>query len=307
MRYVGVFNRESGAFRALDMDAFCKSAADIFAAHGHSLDCRIADARKLIMTLERALEGGAFEAILAGGGDGTVSTAANLAYRHGVALAVLPAGTMNLFARALQVPPALDAALPALASGEVRAIDMASANGRAFVHQFAVGIHPRLVRIRESLTYRTRIGKIVASLRAVVAAVLRPPDFEVELRFGGVTERRRVSGITISNNTIGEGHIPHADDLDRGVLGVYLSQPMSSLALARLAFEVLTGRWKANPMISEQEAQELTLRFPKRKRSAQAVIDGELIDLAREVHLQIHPGALRIVAPQPEREKPFLA
>jgi electron transport complex protein RnfE len=72
-------------------------------------------------------------------------------HSNSIVLAILPAGTMNLFARAMKVPLVLEEALEAIADGEVGAVDIATANGRPFVHQFSVGIHARLVRIREKL------------------------------------------------------------------------------------------------------------------------------------------------------------
>ena len=54
-------------------------------------------------------------------------------------------------------------------------------------------------------------------------------------------------------------------------------------------------------MVSETEVTAVTLRFPKRKRSAQAVIDGELVKLEPSVELAIRPGALRVVLPKQDK------
>jgi len=297
MRYVGVFNRDGGTFKTIDMDAFCTQAQQIFLHHGHGLDCTVVDGPEIVSALEAAVRRPDIDVLLAGGGDGTVSAAADIAFRQGVPLAVLPAGTMNLFARSLQVPLGLADALEALASGQVAAVDIATANGKPFVHHFGVGIHARLVRIRDSLTYNSRLGKMLASLRALLTAIMHPPRFEAEIRTRRGVERRVTSGITISNNPVGEGHVPHADSLDQGVLGVYVARPLSEWALARLFVQVLAGHWKDNPQVSEKEVQELTLRFPRKHRQAQAVLDGELIALEDKVVLKIHPGGLRVIAP----------
>ena len=298
LRYVGVFNRHGGTFRTMDLDAFCAEAKTIFAAHGHELECRVVDGKDVVDALTMAAEKGTTDALLAGGGDGTISSAAEIASAQGTPLAILPAGTMNLFARALHIPLNLNEALVALASGDLAAVDLATANGKPFVHQFGVGIHARLVRIRESMTYRSRIGKMAASLRAVASAIFNPPVFDAEIRTRQGVEKRRVSGIAVSNNPVGEGHIPHADSLDQGVLGVYVARPMGSFALAMLALGVLIGRWKAHPQVFEKEVEEVMLRFPRRKKSAQAVIDGELIELETEVTLRIRPGALKVIVPR---------
>lgn len=298
MHIVAILNRDGGTLRTMDIDALRDQAVEIFAQHGHELDCRIVDGKAVEAELRKVAETDGVDVMLAAGGDGTVSSAAGIAFATGMPLAVLPAGTMNLFARTLQLPLDLTAAMEAIAAGEIGTVDIATANDRAFVHQFGVGVHARLVRIRERMGYRSRIGKMLASLRAVVSAAVRPPDFEAEIQTGHGRERRRVSGIAVSNNPLGEGHIPHADRLDAGVLGVYLAAPMSTWALIRLAVDVLLGKWRASPAVTEQEVEQVTLSFPRRKHNAHAVIDGELIRLAPRVVLKLHPGALKVLLPR---------
>jgi diacylglycerol kinase family enzyme len=297
VRFIGVFNRGGGTFRSIDMDAFCDEAKRILEAKGHSLECRIVDGKEIVEALNHAAKTAGADVLLAGGGDGTISSAADIAFRSGIPLAVLPAGTMNLFARSLQLPMTPVAALEAIAGGQIISVDIATANGRPFVHHFGVGIHPRVVRIRDGLAYHSRPGKMFASVRAIFTAIVNPPTFQTEIRTRRGVEKRMTSGITISNNPIAEGRVPHAERLDQGVLGVYITKPMTSAALARLLVRLMLGWWKASPLVSEKEVEEVTLRFPKRKKSAQAVIDGELIRLEEQVTLKIHPQALKVVVP----------
>lgn len=298
MRFIGVLNRDGGTFKTLDMTAFCERATTVFAAHGHELECRVVAGRELLAELERAATDPICEALLAGGGDGTISAAAEIAFRRTMPLAVVPAGTMNLFARAVGVPLDLEQALQALAAGHIEAVDIATANGQPFVHQFGVGIHARLVRIRDGMIYSSRIGKMLASVRAVVAAVVKPLRFHVDIETPGGSERVRCSGLAVSNNPLAEGHVPYADGLDQGVLGLYVVKPMSPWALGMLLVAVILGRWKGFAEISDRETRRVNLSFPRNKASTQAVIDGELINLEDEVDIHIHPGALKIVAPK---------
>lgn len=297
MRFVGVFNRDGGTFRTMDIDQLSADAKRIFAENGHELEVEVIAGSDLIPTLDKVVGRKDVDALLAGGGDGTISAAATAAFRSGMPLAVLPAGTMNLFARSLQVPLDLPGALEAIATGEVRAVDIATANGTPFVHQYSVGIHTRLVRIREGMTYRSRIGKIWASFQAVMLAIRRPPRFDAEIRSPRGLEKRRCSAIIVSNNPFGEGHIPHADRLDTGRLGVYIAAAMQPNELARLSAEVMLGTWKQSPLVAEREVSDVSLRFPHKKSSAMATIDGELVPLQSRVDLKIHPRALKVVAP----------
>lgn len=297
MRFKAVLNRDGGTLRTMNLDEFCSLAKAIFVEAGHDLDCAVVSGKDVEQALKEAADDPDVDVIVAGGGDGTISAAASVGFVSGKAIAVLPAGTMNLFARALNMPLNLEEALRAIARGKLDQIDIATANGRTFVHQFGVGIHARLVRIRNGMVYRSRLGKIVASMRAIVAAALNPPRFEAELQTNGGRIKRLVSGIAVANNPLGDGPVPVAARLDAGVLGVYTAASVTTGELLKLALDVFTGRWRDNMMVSEAEMKELVLRFPNRKRNVHAVIDGELIALEREVELTIHPGALKVVRP----------
>ena len=64
---------------------------------------------------------------VAAGGDGTISAAAAVAFEAGVPLGVVPAGTMNLFARSLAIPMTMRGAAEALTSPAPIHIDTARA------------------------------------------------------------------------------------------------------------------------------------------------------------------------------------
>jgi diacylglycerol kinase family enzyme len=81
------------------------------------------------------------------------------------------------------------------------------------------------------------------------------------------------------------------------VLGVYVVEPMPAFELLKLCLQVLLGTWKGHPLVSEKEVTFVSLRFPRRKSSAQALIDGELVALDKIVDIQIHPRALNVIAP----------
>ena len=139
---------------------------------------------------------------------------------------------------------------------------------------------------------------MLASVRAAGATLSRPLVFDVEIRTPNGIENRRATAISISNNLLGEGHVPYAEQVDQGVLGVYVFKPMPPLELAKLAFSLLLGTWKHHPLVSERQVQEVTLNFRRLKATAKAVIDGELVDLEKRVELKMHRGALQVIVPK---------
>ena len=297
MRFVAVLNREGGTLRTTDLDKLSTFISETLAKAGHSVDIHVVDGAGLIETLDKAARSRA-DVVLAGGGDGTISAAASRLKDSSKALAVLPAGTMNLFARSLGVPLGLEAAIGSFADGEVKSVDIATANGRPFVHQFSIGMHARMVQLREKMQFGSRLGKIRASARAAWGAVANPPALQVRLTVGEAEMVTRTTGIGVTNNLFGEGHLPYADCPDGGVLGIYVTIAEARGEIARFLLNMLRGRWRENPQVEIHEADRVVMEVTRSRRKARkAVIDGELIDLDRKTEIVIHPGALRVLIP----------
>jgi len=297
MKFIAVFNRDGGTFKTTDMDAYCAKAKSTFEAAGHQIECLVSSGKDIVPTMEKAAARDGIDGMIAGGGDGTISAAASIAWKNGLVLGVVPAGTMNLFSRSLKLPLDIWLALDALATGEVDDVDIASANGRAFVHQFSAGLHARMVRYRDSMSFSSRFGKIRASTRAAFGVMLNPPEFEVEFTAEGKSERRRVSAISVSNNEFGRDALMFADNVKGGHLGFYTAAPLRPAGVAALVVDILRGRLKENAAVTAMTVQSLELHFPKKRRDARCVIDGELLPMARDVVLQLHPGELKVLVP----------
>jgi diacylglycerol kinase family enzyme len=107
MKIKAIFNRDGGTFRTTDMEAYRQKAEEVFRAAGHDIEIAIVSGSEMGDTLEKAARRDDLDAMIAGGGDGTISGAAGVAWKNGMPLGVVPAGTMNLFAisAALTVVP----------------------------------------------------------------------------------------------------------------------------------------------------------------------------------------------------------
>ena len=298
MRFKALFNRDGGTFRTTDMEAYAKKAEQVFRDAGDEIDCEIVGGKDIVPALEKAAGETCVEALIAGGGDGTISAAAGIAWKAGLPLGVVPAGTMNLFARSLRLPLDIWAVLDTLATGEVMNADIGTADDRPFVHQFSAGMHARMVRLRDAMTYASRMGKIAANVRASVGVMLDPPQFEVVFDADGYVEHRRVSAINVSNNPFGNNSLMFSEELNTGHLGFYLTEPLRPAGAALLALDVLRGKMRQNIAITEMRARSVDLHFPKLYRKANCVLDGELLPLGRNVAIRLHPGELKVIVPK---------
>ncbi|MCC0029343.1 MAG: diacylglycerol kinase family lipid kinase [Brucellaceae bacterium] len=298
MTIAAVLNREGGTLRTTDLAAYGAHLQAAFSARGHALDIDIVAGRQVTEALRRAA-GSDADAILCGGGDGTVSAGAAVAWKTGKALGVLPAGTMNMFARSLGIPLDIHEAAEALAGGTIAPADIATANGRPFIHQYSVGVQPRMVTERSRIGYRSRLEKLISSMRAAFGAIGNPPSFRAHIDLDAATGDGPYSFVAVSNNLYGEGHMPYADDVAGGELGVYWVGVLSPGENLELAADLVRGNWKDNPNFGAARTRSVELAFPARRRRHRATIDGELIALEDRVELRIHPGELKVIAPAP--------
>ncbi|PBC06121.1 diacylglycerol kinase family protein [Mesorhizobium sp. WSM3860] len=298
MRFAAVLNKDGGTLRTTDVPAFADRVRELLEGAGHSVQIDIVAGSEIATALEKAIARRNVDVLLAGGGDGTVSTAASLLMNKKKALAILPAGTMNLFARSLGIPQTLEAALKAFTEGEVRSVDMATANGRPFVHQFSIGMHARMVQLREKMDFGSRLGKMQASVRAAWATIKNPHTLKVTLTIGKTDIITRATGIGISNNLFGEGHLPYADNPAGGVLGIYVSVARRRRDLVKLLLAMLRGRWRQSEHVEIHQADKAVLKIHSSPAKFKAVMDGELVKLERETTVEIHPATLNVLVPR---------
>jgi diacylglycerol kinase family enzyme len=296
MRLNLVLNRNAGALQSGDPEAIAEELAGIFRAHGHGVEVQALAGGAAIDTIARISRQRTSDAIVAGGGDGTISAAAALAAEFNATLGVLPLGTMNLFARSLGIPLRPADAAEALATAETVGVDIGEVNGRFFVHHVTLGIHPRMIRARERLRYASRVGKIWASIQAWWIAMRQPPRLDVMIRADGETFRRRTAAILVSNNPLGEGHLPYADDPRQGRFGVYVAASRRWRDLTQLAAQIILGDISDNPLLERWHARELEIALEA--KTVTASVDGEVVTLETPLKFALHRAGLRVLKPR---------
>ncbi|WP_152046098.1 diacylglycerol/lipid kinase family protein [Aureimonas psammosilenae] len=299
-----ILNADGGTLRTMDLEELRQTIESEFALHGHEIETELPHGSEIGEAIKKAAARDDIDVLLVGGGDGTVSSAAEALMGRPIALGILPAGTMNLFARTLQIPQQLPEAIAALADGRIADVDIATVNGKPFVHQFAVGMHARIVRMRDKLHYGSRFGKMFASTRAIMTTLRRMPIVEVEVGIEGERKLLKTPALAVSNNLYGEGHLPYADDPRGGELGIYICRTTDRLAVARLTLSILFGSWRNSPYLAVYTAQRIVFDYHHRRRQNRAVRDGELEEVATRSEVVIHPKALKALVP---RDASFLS
>ncbi|MDF1503375.1 diacylglycerol kinase family protein [Roseisolibacter sp. H3M3-2] len=242
--------------------------------------------------------------VLVAGGDGTITFAARALAGTRTALAVLPGGTLNHFARDLGLPPGDPAAcLEAAVRGAPRPVDAATVNGELFLGTSSVGAYVRFVHARERLE-GYGLGYRIASALASAWIWLRLRAFTVVVRAGerpGDAERRyRTPLVFVAVGeramTVGErgGRLPGgARRLQLLVLDTQSRWQVIALAARLAAAGPDAADAGAGLDVSLVDACEIELRRPWGRVST----DGELTPMRAPLHYRMARGALLAVAP----------
>jgi diacylglycerol kinase family enzyme len=273
---------------------------DAFTAAGIEADIRPArNGLELVALAKRAVEEG-HPVIVAGGGDGTLSTVAAMLARTGSALGVLPLGTLNHFAKDLGLPLELDAAARVIAANHQARVDVGEVNGRYFINNSSLGLYPTLVIHREIQRRRLGRSKWHALFWATLTVLRRHPMLDVRLCLEDAVEDRRTPLVFIGNNDYSiEGFdIGRRERLDSGALSIYLTRRSGRRGLIGLALRALFGTLHQTRDFEALRAQ--TVGIETRHKHPAVAIDGEVAILESPLEYRVHPGALRVVVPAPE-------
>jgi diacylglycerol kinase family enzyme len=236
--------------------------------------------------------------ILAGGGDGTISAVASALANTGINLGILPLGTLNHFAKDLQIPLKLEEAVELIAKGPVRSIDMGEVNGHYFINNSSLGVYPRLVKNREEQRLQLGIGKWPALLIAAFLVFRRVSDFKVEIISEDMHVIRKTPFVFVGNNQydVSLFTIRNRSSLNRGVLSIYIGNRGGRLELLRLMLRAITGKLEQAKDFTALTLTECLIRT--KAKHITIAVDGELLKMSTPLHYRIHPGALRVIAPE---------
>ena len=241
--------------------------------------------------------------LIAGGGDGTVSSIAAKVAGTGIVLGVLPLGTLNHFAKDLGVSTLQDA-LQALTHGVVKEVDVAEVNGRIFVNNSGLGLYPKIVLQRERLQ-RKGLAKWPAALWAAIRALARYRALTVRLQVEGKEQtplRRRTPMVFVGNNQYQMEGLKAGtrSRLDAGELCIYLPLATSRLKLLRMSVSALLGKLHRSEDFEALLARELHIET-RRQRSLHVTLDGEVTAMNSPLHYKIRSKALRVMLPAEKR------
>lgn len=245
----------------------------------------------------RAMAAEGIEIVVAAGGDGTVCDTLQGLVGTSTALAVLPLGTGNDFARTLGFGTNLEGAITAIEGGRTQRMDVGhwrvagregyfiNVAGCGFDAMVADRINTGIRRLRGSSAY----------LYAIVTTLLSYKATKLTLSIDGKVHEVEAMLCAIANATCYGGGVlisPDSDPTD-GSLDLVIVGKLSKLAFLRSFPRVIKGTHLTHPSVQVHRCTKLEIRSDP---PVPFLVDGELLPPGR-LEVEVVPGVISVVVP----------
>ncbi|MGH3916567.1 MAG: phosphatase PAP2 family protein [Pseudonocardiaceae bacterium] len=264
--------------------------------------------------LESALAAGdgTARAVGVAGGDGTVAAAAAVAGRRGLPLVVVPAGTLNHFARDVGVYD-LQEAVDATQAGEAVAVDLGvveihgagqTPHTRHFLNTASLGGYSDLVRLREK--WEGRWGKWPAFAAALFTSLRHAAPLRVRLD----GKELRLWFLFVGNGPYHpRGMVPAwRSQLDSGLLDIRYLRADRRFSRTRAITALMLGALHHTRTYVQREAPALEVELMG--DHASLATDGEILDEAGRFTFRVAERPIAVYRRReenwPDRSRPYL-
>jgi YegS/Rv2252/BmrU family lipid kinase len=241
--------------------------------------------------IDRA-EDESFDVVYAVGGDGTVHETAKHLIGRKPALAILPIGSGNGFARHIGLPLDPAESIRACGSGTIVDIDTAEVNGTPFLGVMGLGFDALVAERFASSTVRGFGTYVHEGIAAFIR--FRAEEYEIETEGASMTKRAFVVAVANSGQYGNNARIAPLASLRDGLLDLVVIEDASLLRALLLLPPLFRGTLHRASGVTSLQTPEVTIR---RSAEGAAHLDGEPYALPAELRVRIEPRSLKLQRP----------
>jgi diacylglycerol kinase (ATP) len=244
--------------------------------------------------VERALAEGA-DLVLVWGGDGTVQRAVDVAAGTDATLAILPAGTANLFASNLGIPTDLPEAVEVALDGGARRLDVGRVNGERFAVMAGVGLDARMIAEADG-ALKDRFGRLAYAWTASKGLRAEPFGARIEVN-GELWYDDEATCVLLGNMGSLFGGVDAFDSAapDDGLLELGVAQAQGRAQWARTIARTAVGTTAESPFVQMTKARKVKVELD---REVLYELDGGDRTSVRTLKAKVEPGALSVKVPR---------
>jgi YegS/Rv2252/BmrU family lipid kinase len=245
--------------------------------------------------------------IIACGGDGTVMSVVNglgkVENSQYITLSIVPGGTANLLAQALDIPTDTDEAIAVAVSGEDREIDLGRCDEYLFALGLGLGLTERLVS-QASTEAKEKIGRWAYAWAMLKELGAQPVNFTIKRDDNQPHVQSGVAIVVANAGEIG-GQMKFAPDakMDDGLLDVCILHRFYVRDVVRLLWSTLLGRVREDRAVSFYQAKRVEILSDP---PLDLQIDGEVVDLQTPLCVEVVPRNLKVRVPFASESESFV-
>jgi len=288
-----VVNLRAGTALGLSPDSLRETIQSAFAAHGHRITVECLPPEAIEDAIARAAKSD-IGALIVGGGDGTIGTAARHLVGTGKALGILPLGTMNRLAKDLEIPLTLPEAAAYLAAATPSEIDVAKVNGSIFLCNSIMGATLRYAVGRARMRGRPAAQRIPAYFGLISDILSSRRKLAIVVDNDGERLAIRALSVAVTNNGYDETTSwLRRPKLDGGKLTMYVSKHRTGWGMAKAFARAVIGRWHGDPEMAKLTGQTFVVHA--RGGLRRLANDGEIGKFELPLRYEILPRALTVL------------
>jgi YegS/Rv2252/BmrU family lipid kinase len=244
------------------------------------------------------------EAIIASGGDGTLSAAAAAVVGTGIPLGIISRGTANAFATALDLPDTIEVACQTILQGATRNVDAAYCNDKPMVLLAGIGFEAETVELADREA-KNRFG-MLAYVIAGLQQLQNMTTFEVEIETADKVVKVSASAVTVANAAPPTSILAQGSGgilVDDGLLDVTIIAPANKSGAITAAYQLFQSASSGTATERDDIGYLRSNRFKIAANPPQKVVlDGELIGTTPIDVVCIPQGLTIFVPSSPEIE-----
>ncbi len=240
-----------------------------------------------ISMVREYLEEKHWDAILAGGGDGTIRMIAKATGKTDIPVGIIPLGSANGLAKCLEVDTTF-LAIEAIRKGKTRHLDILNINNEICLHLSDFGFNAGLVKKFEDEDERGMITYFKSSLKQFKE--MKPYRFEITIN--GKTEETTARLLVIANaDKYGTGAIINpAGKIDDGILEVIAINPDGFDEMASISMDLFQGTLHESEYVKIWTGREASISNPD---GADFQIDGEVMETPEKAEVSCQANQIR--------------
>jgi diacylglycerol kinase (ATP) len=244
--------------------------------------------------VRKALAGGA-DLVFVWGGDGMVQRSIDVLAGSDATVAILPAGTANVFATNLGIPKDLGVAVEIGLHGARRQFDVGSINGEHFAVMAGAGFDALMIRDADG-TLKDRMGRAAYVWTGAKNLRARRVDTRIQVD-GAKWFTGKTSCVLVGNVGTLMGALtafPNAKP-DDGVLEIGVVTAAGALQWVRTLARTAAGKADKSPFVRTTRGTKFDIRFAE--KTAYELDGGDRKPKAR-LRVKVHKNAITVCVPE---------